>query len=324
MKLEIDLFDGHCDALSRCLDTGEGLRENGGQVDLRRGGVFRRWGQFFAIFRDQGEWAGTSLWEQTRAQYALLCHEAEQNASYISLCRNWEEAERAWAAGKCAAFLSVEGAELLECSLERLEEAGRMGVRSVNLTWNYGNLLSGSSAQEPARGLSQLGREFVRRMGRLGMLVDVSHLSDAGFWDVAAEVKGPFWASHSNSRAVFFHPRNLTDVQFTAIMDHHGGVGLNFFPDFLGGRGDEEALLAHLEHFLSLGGEKTVCLGADWDGISRTPEGFSGLQDMPKFYESLLRRGYGEELVRDLFFRNLARVVREGCTMEAPGTFGSA
>ena len=108
-------------------------------------------------------------------------------------------------------------------------------------------------------------------MNQLGMLVDVSHLSDPGFWDVAEVCKGPFVASHSNARAVFSVPRNLTDGQFTAIIEHHGVAGLNMFAGFLGEDPDYDTVISHLEHFLSLGGEKSVAIGGDWDGISKMP-----------------------------------------------------
>ena len=208
-----------------------------------------------------------------------------------------------------------QGGELLDCSLERLEEAWRLGVRAVNLTWNHANDLSGSNAEETDRGLSAQGRAFVDQMGRLGMLVDVSHLSDPGFWDVAERVDGPFLASHSNSRAVFSHPRSLTDAQFTAIIDHNGVAGLNLYARFLGERADVDTVVAHLEHWLELGGEQNVCLGGDLDGCSLLPEGIKGIQDLDRLWERLLQRNYSEALLRALFFENLMRVVSEVCTM---------
>ena len=233
----------------------------------------------------------------------------------MALCATAGEAEAAFAAGKVAAFLSVEGAELLDCSLERLEEARELGVRSVNLTWNHANALSGTNAEEPERGLSPQGRAFVRKLEALGMLADVSHLSDAGFWDVADTLSGPFWASHSNSRAVLSHPRNLTDEQFTAIIEHDGVAGLNLYADFLGGAPDVDTVIAHLDHWLELGGARHIALGGDLDGCNRLPAGFTGVESWPLLYEALLRRNTPEDLVRDLFFNNLMRVVSEVCTM---------
>ena len=143
----------------------------------------------------------------------------------------------------------------------------------MNLTWNNPNALSGTNCEEPERGLSEQGRAFVREMQRLGMLVDVSHLSDPGFWDVIEIARWPIMASHSNSRAVWDHTRNLTDDMFTAIIKNHGVVGLNLCREFVGGAEDIDALAGHLEHFLSLGGEKTVALGGDLDGCTTCREG---------------------------------------------------
>lgn len=311
----IDLFDGHCDTISRCYERGGNVRENDGQMDLLRTRKYRRYAQFFAIFGDETTTPGLPLWELYRREYAVFQRELLHNADLVEHCRTAAEAEAAFAAGKSAAFLSVEGAELLDCDLGRLEEAYQMGVRAVNLTWNHQNALSGTNAEASDQGLTEQGLAFVRRMNELGMLVDVSHLSDPGFWDVANLCKGPFLATHSNARAVFSHPRNLTDAQFTAIIEHHGAVGLNMFPAFLGEHANMDTVITHLEHFLALGGEQTVALGGDWDGISATPAGLRGIQDMDRLYERLLRQNYQETLVRDLFYNNLMRVVNEVCIM---------
>ena len=316
----IDLFDCHCDAVMlRCLQGG-GLRRNEGHVDLERAGRYGRYGQFFALFGQPeaypgGDWSGLTHREIFRMEYALFTREMEANRDIIVHCRTGAEAEAAFAGGKMAAFLSVEGAELLDCSLERLEQAYELGVRAVNLTWNCANALSGSNCQEPERGLTPQGRAFVGKMERLGMLVDVSHLSDPGFWDVAQLLDGPFIASHSNARSVFPHARNLTDEQFTAIIEHGGVAGLNLYGEFLGRPAELDTVVAHLEHWLELGGAQAVCLGCDLDGCSILPHGIQGVQDLEKLYERLLRRNYSEDVVRGVFYQNLMRVVSKVCIM---------
>lgn len=311
----IDLFDGHCDTISRRLEEGGGLWENDGHMDLKRTRKFRRYAQFFAIFGDKDEHPDLPLWEQCQRQYALFQKESKENGAYLIHCRTGAEARSAFQSGRTAAFLSVEGAELIDCDLGRLEQVYAMGVRAVNLTWNHANALSGSNAEEPDRGLTERGRAFVRRMEELKMLVDVSHLSDPGFWDVVAMAKKPFFASHSNARAIFPAHRNLTDGQFTAIIEHHGVAGLNMYSAFLGEDPDIDTVVAHLEHFLALGGEKSIALGGDWDGISAMPRGLTGIGDMDRLYERLLQKNYHEALVRGVFFENLMRVVNEVCTM---------
>ena len=187
-------LDGHCDTLSRCLDTGESLLKTEGQLDLTRLCVYRPAGQIFAIFHDGATTTPEGLFGRARRQSELFRREKERHPAEME-----------------QSFLSVEGSELLECSGERLEEAAAWGVRAVNLTWNHANAVSGSHRDDPGRGLSETGRAFVRKAESLGILPDVSHLSDAGFRDLARMTRGPLFASHSNSRAVCGHTRNLTD-----------------------------------------------------------------------------------------------------------------
>ena len=311
----MDLFDGHCDTILRCYLEGGGLRRQAGHLDLERRRGKGRWAQFFATFGSPEDMPGRSLWEVFLEEYALFRSEMDANADLVAFCRTGAEARAAFAAGKTAAFLSAEGAELLDCDPDKLRLAHRMGVRIVNITWNHPNALSGTNAEEPDRGLSEQGRAFVKTMGELGMLVDVSHLSDPGFWDVMEVTDRPVVATHSNARAIFPHPRNLTDAQFTAIINTNGVAGLNMYAGFLGDDPDFDTVVSHLEHFLALGGENNVSMGGDWDGITRMPRGMSGIQDMEKLYEHLLRRNYSESLLEKVFYSNLMRVVNEVCSM---------
>lgn len=312
---EIDVFDGHCDTVLKCCLEGGGFGRNPYHVDLERGRAFRRYAQFFALFGQPEDFPGLTPRETFQREYALFSQEMDNNAACVTHCRTAAEAEDAFAAGRMAAFLSVEGAELLECSLERLEKAHALGVRAVNLTWNRPNALGGTNAEDTDKGLTAQGKAFVRKAEELGVLVDVSHLSDPGFWDVADTLSGPFFASHSNSRSVFSHPRNLTDGQFTAIIEHGGVAGLNLFAEFVGGEADLEAAAAHLDHWLELGGEKNIALGGDLDGCSPLAGGMAGIQDYGRFYHFLHSRGYDRALMQDLFFNNLMRVVSKVCTM---------
>ena len=323
---KISLFDGHCDTLSRNVSTkhpfyaGGDLRRNAGHLDLERLHAFAPSAQFFAVFdswESEKDREGKFLYTSFQEQYAVFSRTMEENGDLAVHCRTAAEAERANAAGKTAAFLSVEGAELLDCEEGKLEDAWKKGVRMVNLTWNFENALSGSNADGPNRGLTERGRAFVRRMQQLGMVVDVSHLSDPGFWDVAelSEAAGvPFIASHSNARAVCPHKRNLTDEQFTAIIKSRGVAGLNLCDKFLAERPTLEDAVAHIEHFLALGGEESVAIGGDWDGCDLCP-GVEDVSGMELLYERLLRLGYSETLVQKIFYYNLMRVVREVCTI---------
>lgn len=305
----ITVFDAHCDTIYRILHTGESLFENRGSVSLTRTGVaFDRYCQFFALFEDAGKNGHATYTE------LLACFKGQMDmhSDLICHCRSREEALQANSDGKVAAFLSVEGAELLGCSLDWLDQAAADGVVAVNLTWNHSNLISGSSREEPDRGLSEIGRRFVRRMEAHDILVDVSHLSDRGFWDVAEMATKPFIASHSNCRSIHNHPRNLTDEQITAIINRKGVVGLNFYRDFIGRTRDLDAVHAHLYHILQLGGVQTVALGGDWDGCHPIDD-LKYINDLTKLYEYLLSKNYSESFLQDFFFNNLMRVVRETC-----------
>lgn len=303
----LSVFDAHCDTIWRCLKTGEGLWSNSGMVSLEKTDhAFERYCQFFALWSDAKR-TGHFTYDELLACFRL---QMERNRRYIIQCRNGLEAERANREGKAAAFLAVEGAELLGCDLVRLEQAAADGVVAINLTWNHANAISGSSRDGSHRGLSDLGRRFVRKMEELGILVDVSHLSEAGFWDVAELARRPILASHSNARAIHDHPRNLTDGQITAIIKSQGVIGLNFYRDFIGRNEDFDAVRAHLDRILELGGACHVALGGDWDGCD-TIDALPNVVDLESLYEYLLCHNYDEAILRDLFYNNLMRVVSQ-------------
>lgn len=307
---KIPLFDGHCDILSRLTRVPqEQFAGNSGQWEISKMRRFNPQAQVMSLF-----WDSKAVFPKyiVKRQLKNLRREAAVYRDQVTVCTTMEQADEAMKQNKIAIFVSLEGAELWGCTERDVEKLYQEGVRIINLTWNHANALSGSCAEETERGLSDAGRAYVRKMQSLGMLVDVSHLSDQGFWDVMDITSKPVIASHSNSRAVFDHPRNLTDEMFAAIMKWHGVVGLNAYARFIGtGRVKEDDLMKHLEHFLALGGERVVALGGDWDGCQELPEGYTGIWSWANLYERLLRENYAEALVRDLFFNNFARVMRK-------------
>ena len=329
--MKIPYFDAHCDTIYRCQETGGTdaalemdadretqtayyaacicLRENGGHIDLVRGRAFARYGQFFALYWDAKNAPPEGMLAQCRRLHDRFLREIDENRDCITHCRSGAEVDEAVRQGKMAALLSIEGADLLDCEERNLELAHAWGVRLLNPVWNRANSLSGTNCEEPERGLSEKGKNFVRRMESLHIFPDVSHISDAGFWDVVKTAHGPVVASHSNARAICPHRRNLTDDQFRAIRDSGGVVGLNLYRDFVGPRGTMEELVAHVEHFLDLGGEKTLCLGGDLDGCEALAAGMRGIQDVPKLYAALQARGYSDALLEDIFWNNLRRIL---------------
>lgn len=312
----IPLFDAHCDTVHRLCSgrfAGESLAQSSGHLDLDKAAVFGPYAQFFALFANSAS-PGPAMWERYQTMLACLRHEVSVNSDRISLCRNFEQAHHAVEQGKVAAFLSVEGAELLDCDLHKLERAWLDGVRAITITWNHANELSSSHRDHPEQGLTEQGVLFVKRMRELGILVDVSHLSDAGFWDIVEKIPGPVIATHSNARNVFYHTRNLTNEQITAIIENQGVIGLNLYVEFVGAVPTSvDSLRAHLDHILDLGGENSVALGGDWDGADPLVGGFRDISDWSILYEELLHRNYPQALVDKIFYSNMMRVVKEVC-----------
>ena len=306
--MKISYFDAHCDTIGMALRDEDSLRRNSSHIDLQRGQALGNYAQVFALFGDVDSVKYVDLWTYCRMLYERFQRQMQKNADLVQHCRSGAEIDKAIENGKVAALLSIESADLLECRIDRIETVADWGVRLMNLTWNQPNMISGTNARENDRGLSAEGKEFVRELERNGIYADVSHLSDAGFWDLLRVAKRPVVASHSNARALCPHPRNLTDDMFRAIRDSGGIVGINFYSNFLHGNKDIDALIAHIEHFLALDGEKTLCFGGDMDGCDMIAAGIKGVQDVHKIYETLQQRGYSETLLQDLFWNNLRRI----------------
>ncbi len=320
--MNIPVFDAHCDTIMKVQETKCGLRKNNFHIDLTRGGRFSPYAQVFAVFTRPFEgnltemnysqdWPSGVLTQMGGELLDLLISELEENSDILTLCKSAYDVKSAAENGRIAALIAIEGAELLDCDILRLRRAYNKGVRLVNLCWNFDNALCGASHGAKAGGLTEKGAEFVRAMQDMGVAVDLSHASEKTFWDVAEIARRPIIAGHSDSKAICDNPRNLTDDQFRAIVGLHGIVGLNLYPSFLNesGKADIDDIIRHAEHYLELGGEKTVCLGGDLDGIECMPKGMSGIESYEIIYEAMLKRNYNEDLVRDIFYFNLFNVL---------------
>jgi membrane dipeptidase len=218
-------------------------------------------------------------------------------------------------------ILGIEGGECIDGDaapfrergeFPRLKELFGKGVRLITLTWNTPNNMSDTNcaAREPA-GLTDFGRAAVREMNRLGIVVDLSHISDKGFWDTLSVTEKPVVASHSDSRELCPHSRNLTDDMFRALIKNGGVTGINFCTSFLGGSADVEMMLKHIDRFCALGGVKNVGIGSDLDGIEVLPGGIDGAESLYKIFDGLLRMNYTEDQVRGIAYGNFQRVFEE-------------
>lgn len=316
----MNYFDFHCDTIFECYETGKRLRENDLMIDREKVSRYGHYAQIFALFCGAEAPAGVTrerllfdLPPETRLD-ALLAEAKRQfreNADWLMHCYTSEDFDFAKAKGKAAAFLSIEGADLLT-SNAHLARAYDAGVRLVTLSWNYRNQYACGAAVDNDAGLTEEGRELVRQLVQLGVILDVSHLSEGGFWDLCVQTEAPFAASHSNSRAQCSHLRNLTDLQFSEIVRRGGLCGINLYSPFLrddGTRATLDDVLRHIEHLMALGGEHCLALGCDFDGCDTLPEGITGTRDMEALAETLLRHNYLESTVNALFYDNAAAFI---------------
>ena len=212
-----------------------------------------------------------------------------------------------------AGVISCEGGEMLEGSLERLAEFhSQARLRMIALTWNFENEIGHPAALGPKGGLKPFGFELLRAMDRLGILADVSHLNEAGFWDVCERAALPPIASHSDCRWLCDVPRNLRKEQVKALVDRGGFIGVNFYGFFLkeDGRATMDDVVRHIDQMCELGAEHILGFGSDFDGIETWPEGLGNPADFPNLLDALRRRGYGEALLEDMAGMNLWRLLK--------------
>jgi membrane dipeptidase len=297
--MKYSIFDTHCDTLCSVLDYGKSIVMNECHVDIERMKKYEQYTQVFACFIDP-------VYKSCAADRTLNLIDTFHNTVSDKLPDN------------VRGILSIEGGEGIY-SLAHLRNFYRLGVRIIALTWNFSNhIASGALETDETRGLTEFGKLVVAEMNRLGIFADVSHLNDKSFYDVAEYSNKPIIASHSNARAVCRSKavcpveRNLTDDQFEIIKKSDGCVGINFCPDFLNesGKADIEDIIRHIEHFMSLGGEDNVGIGADFDGIDSTPDGINGVEDIYKIFDRLLQKGYTENQIEKISHKNFERILR--------------
>lgn len=290
------LFDLHCDTLCEGLKDGYSLLRNGGAVDLARGGRFQPWVQAFAAWLPDDLTVSDA---RRRCDALLDVAERWEREEIFSIIRTPQDLR--YPRSSCTALLTVENGGVLNPDAEYLRHLRGRGVRMITLTWNGDNHW-GCGCFGGDRGLTAAGRRAVTTMELLGLVADVSHLNRVGFWQVAELATHPFVASHSASDEICHHPRNLTDEQFCAIRDGGGLVGLSLYPEHLGGA-DLETVRRHLEHFLELDGNRTLCFGADFDGMTAPPE-WNGISVMNDIKQYLEQHGWSRDLLDAVFYTN--------------------
>lgn len=298
-----NVFDLHCDLPTAVYIDKKPIDSNDCHWSVDKN-PFRCFTQFFAAYINQT--TVKNPFSYAKNMITAFKNEVEKTDG-ISLAENASDIERNQKCGLNSAVLTIEGGEALEGKIENLEYFYKLGVRLMTLTWNFENELAyGVMENKDAKPLKPFGLRVINKMETLGMIVDVSHLNEGGFWSVAEHASKPFAASHSNARSVCAHNRNLTDDQIRCIVDLGGIIGLNFYPVFLNdsGHADVTDILRHIDHFLSLGAENNIMLGCDFDGIDTTPQGLENISKLPFLIEEMQKNHFSDDIIAKIFQNN--------------------
>ena len=312
--------DMHCDTITELKRNGQTLRKNKGHIDIEKLQAGHYLVQCFAmfVFLKAGE-----PYKLCNEYIDFFEQQIQANPGTIKQIYCSDDIDK----HKINALLTIEEGGVLEGNIDNLLRLYRRGVRMMTLTWNFPNELGRPNflMQEKWKdvdftrpnttdGLTAFGIEVVKKMNEYGMIVDVSHLSDAGFWDVVKYCKGPFVASHSNSRAEHGVVRNLTDAMIIAVADAEGVIGINYCPDFVSNSKENQIpdLVRHIQHIVAVGGIDVCALGSDFDGIE-TPKGMSDASKMDLLYKALKDAGFSDGDIDKIFYKNFLRVFEAVC-----------
>lgn len=300
------VFDAHADTLLTLTEK-DALENFGGMVNGEMLRTFPGYIQVFAAFASEKYKNPLAR----AVEIADIFYRETEKCGMVQILGG-EALDRTIEEGGVGAILSMEDGRGLCGSLSALRMLYRLGFRLITLTWNGENELGQGAVGSEGKGLTPFGKEVVSEMNRLGMMVDVSHLSEKGFWDTIEISKKPIIASHSNAKAICDHPRNLSDEQIRALIKNGGGIGINFYTVFLNGteKADITDVIRHIEHMLSLGGEDALGLGSDFDGIGTAPEGLGTARGMHLLFDALARLGYKEELIEKIAYKNFVRIFK--------------
>lgn len=312
--MEHRLFDLHCDTPYRMYKEKKPLKSNDIHIALDKTMYLSRYAQIAAIWSDHDltdEDAYHDFWRILNN----FKREIESNRQRAAICSSYEEFAQL-PESVSAFFLAVEDARILSSNVERIRELYDAGVRFLSLNWMGENALGGGYDTNVP--LTHLGRTVVQLAFDLGMIIDVSHSSSKVIDEIvslAASAKRPVIATHSDSNSVAVHPRNLTDDQFNKIRESGGIVGISLAGSHLCGNGTSvakmEHILNHIEYFLGLDGQHTVCLGCDFDGIETTPEQIDSIADLYRLADAMSAKNFSDELINAIFYQNAANFLKK-------------
>jgi len=307
------VIDGHCDSILNYVEGKRSLLtpDEGGHWDIYRakqGGVVLQFmaGYIEGEFKpERGTLRGLELVHALRS--FVLAHPED-----LFLIKGKEDVKQLSTA-KIGVLLSVEGGEILGQSLFLLDIIFELGVRALGLTWNQRNAIGDGIGEKTQSKLTQFGEKVIQRMNELGMLIDVSHLNEAGFWHVLDLSTQPIIASHSCAYALCPHSRNLTDEQLKALAAKGGVVGVNFYPQFLttASQASLVDVVRHIQHIAQVAGVEVIGLGSDFDGIEQVPTGLDGADKYPALAHALERAGFTDEEIEKIMYKNFMRILTD-------------
>lgn len=292
------MFDAHCDTLLKIHRYGGELWDNDYDVNFRKLLTYGKAQQIFAVFND-GELTCSDI-----GNIIMKCKAEASSCGVASFCVTGKDID--WNTAPISVMVSIEGVgNTSDLTCDDVKSFYDAGVRIMSLTWNNDNPLCGGIGDN-ACGLTAKGKEIVSVMKSLGMVVDVSHISDKGFFELAEDQSLKMIATHSNSRRVCTHMRNLADEEFVTLISKGGVVGLNTYPPFVSGGSEATVtdLIRHIEHFCSLGGEKHIGLGGDFDGIDIKMKDIDSCEKMQYLFEELAKLNYKDETIRGISHKN--------------------
>ncbi len=307
-------IDLHCDTIDKLIaqERDNKLRCNFHSVDIEKLKKADCLAQTFALYVDTRE--QKQPYNHCMKMANKFHEEIKLNNDIISLATNYDEIIQNSRNSKISALLSIEEGAVLEGNINNLQKFYNLGVKMMTLTWNHENEIGypHTKPQYKEKGLKKFGVEVVNKMNELGMIVDVSHLSDGGFYDVSKISKKPFIATHSNSRTITNHSRNLTDEMIKILANCGGVTGINFCSAFIGDTPMTmiKDMVSHIKHIKNIGGIDVIALGSDFDGIECKVE-INDASEMGKLAIQLEKEGFTNEEIEKIYYKNALRVIKD-------------
>ena len=295
--------DMHCDTALAIYNNNSRLKKNSLHIDIEKAKNFRRYSQIFAIWSENDKEDDVNYENFFKTRDYFLENLCENN---IVLCKTGEQYRESIEKNLNSAILAVEGGKLISDDLSRLDALYKNDVRIFTLVWNGMCAIGG--AFNTSEGLTDFGKKAVAKLNELDMIIDVSHSSEKMIYETLEITTKPIIASHSNSKSMWNHNRNLTDEQFQQIKKLGGIVGISLCRPHVADDSDGNAvgikdIIRHIDYYLALGGEDVVCFGCDFDGAPLV-DGIGGLGDMAKFIGEFEKIGYNEALIRKIMYGN--------------------